>query len=270
MVVDFTVDKKAKPLTIEVVSSEEPRLNLSATTRIKTGEINIGSPNVKLIAEGKYRATISFPLEGAQPPRIPPKEIGSRTVVVDFTVDKKTKPLTIEVSSSEAPGLNPYATMLIKTQKINIGSPGVKMVAEGKYRAIISFPLEGDSAPLPAEITPPKGEWQPGPTYPFELARADIAGGALFKLTIDEQGNIKNTELVRASHKAFGTAALNALKKWHFEQPAKKNGLPVEITLFQLFIYEVTGKPTAPWPWQMTPEPALSEFRVTGSFVRID
>ena len=199
--------------------------------------------------------------------RLPPKEIGSRTVILSFTVDENAKPLAVAVVSSEAAGLNPWATAMIKAGQVKTTSPGVVKVAERKYRANISFALEGDGAALPSNITLPKAQFQPAPRYPFELARADTSGGVLLRLTIGEKANIEKVEVVRASHREFSDAVLTAVKKWRFAEPARKAGMPIAVTLYQLITFEIAGKTPALWEWQMCPEPAFPEYTVSGSYV---
>jgi len=198
-----------------------------------------------------------------------PQEIGSRTVVLDFTVDENEKAAVIDLVSTEAAGLNPWAQAMVKSGHVKPNSPGVIKLADGKYRATISFPLAGDGSPLPPGITPPKMRLQPGPQYPYELARADTPGGALLRLTINEKAAITKTEIVRASHKEFGSAAVDAVKKWRLAEPAKQDGAPIAVTLFQLITFEIEGKPPALWEWQMCPEPALPPFTVSGSYIPV-
>lgn len=208
-------------------------------------------------------------LSAAEKPsaRAAPKEIGSRTVVLDFAVDKNDHPVSLDIFSSEAAGLDPWAKLIVSNGQVKTDSPGVEKIGERKYRATISFPVEGDGPPLPPEVTFPKARILHPIQYPYELARDGIAGGVLLKLTIDETAKVTNVELVRASHEAFGKAAVGVAKRWQFSQPAKKDGKPIAVTLFQLITFEVEGKQIAPWQWQICPEPCLEKFSMTGSFV---
>jgi hypothetical protein len=213
---------------------------------------------------------LGITLKGAESPApttVLPKEIGSRNVVVDFTVDAAGNQQPYQIVSSEAERLNPWAKALIRGGQLKVGSPGVTQIGEGKYRALISFPLEGDSAPLAKDITPPVPKLQLPPVYPFELAKSGTCGAALFKLTIDESGKIKNVELVRTSHALFAKASKEALQKWRFSQPAKKAGAPIAVTLYQLLVFVVEGKPLPSWQYLMSPEPALPEFLLTTNFI---
>lgn len=207
-------------------------------------------------------------LAGASPKQIPPKQIGRRTVVLQFTVNESHQPRAIEVISSEAEGLNAWARALVASGQIKLDGPGVARIATAQYQVSISCPVEDDGPPMPPEITAPVVRVQAGPIYPYELARSGTAGGALLKLTIDEDARVKNVELVRASHKGFGKAAIDAVRKWRFAQPAKKNGRPVTITMFQLMTFEMSGAELAPWQWQVGPEPALPNVNITGELTR--
>jgi TonB family protein len=195
-----------------------------------------------------------------------PREIGHRTVVLDFSLGKKDKPTSIELVSSEAAGLNPWAEHLIKTKKLTVSSPGVRKIAENRYRAVVSFPLEGDGAPLPPDLTPPMITFGP-PHYPPALAKEGRPGGVLLKISVDEQANITRIAVVRASEKEFADSVLTSSQQWQCTSPAKKNGVPVPITVFQSVIFGVEDHSIAPWPWQMTPEPALlPELKITGAW----
>lgn len=200
--------------------------------------------------------------------QVPPKQIGRRTVVLQFTVNESNQPVAIEVISSEAEGLNTWTRFLVASGQIKLDGPGVTQITAKQYQVSISCPVEDDGPPLPLEIAAPIARVQTGPMYPYELARSGTAGGALIKLTIDENARIKNAELVRASHKEFGKAAIDAVRKWKFSQPAKKDGQPITVTMFQLMTFEMIGAKIAPWQWQVGPEPALPKINVTGERTR--
>jgi TonB family protein len=200
--------------------------------------------------------------------QIVPAQIGRRTVVLQFALNEKNQPAAVEIVSSEAEGLNIWTRALVESGQVKIDAPGVTKIGDKQYRISISCPVEDDGPPLPPEITAPVARVQAPPSYPYDLARSGTSGGALLRLTIDEQARIQNVELVRASHKEFGRVAVNAVKKWRFAQPAKKNGQPMAITLFQLMTFEFIGAEIAPWQWQVGPEPALPIFNVTGERIR--
>jgi protein TonB len=81
--------------------------------------------------------------------------------------------------------------------------------------------------PLAAETKePPVPVRTYAPEYPFELARARVSGLVTVKCTIDAQGNVTATEVLKCSLAAFEQPALDALQKWKFK-PAKLDGVAV-------------------------------------------
>lgn len=197
------------------------------------------------------------------PEHIRPKTIGFRTVVLEYMVDQNAKPAEISVVSSEADGLNYWAENLVKNGVVKEGTPGVVLIGVKKYKAEIAFPIQGDEAPLPDDITIPKVRIQGLPNISPKIWAREIAGGVLLRLSIDEKARVSKIELIRASHKDFGQPAIDAVKKWQFSQPAKKSGQAIPISLFQLIIFETAGKKGMPWQWQVSPEPALPAYIVT-------
>lgn len=66
------------------------------------------------------------------------------------------------------------------------------------------------------------------PDYPDELRREGISGLVMVKCSIDEQGNVTETEIEKSSNPAFEKPAVAAVKKWKFK-PAKQDGTAVAI-----------------------------------------
>jgi TonB family protein len=195
-------------------------------------------------------------------------EIGSRSVLVDFAVDESDKATQIDIVASEVAGLEIWAKSIIRAGQLKPGSPGVTKISEMKYRAMISFPVKDDGAPLAAGITlPTASKAQAVPVFPYEMSRNYISGGALLKLSIDRNAKVKKVELVRTSHPSFGRAALEGVKKWRFDKPAQKDGATLDLILHQLIVFNIEGKTPASWEWQIAPEPALPTLITTGSFI---
>ena len=61
------------------------------------------------------------------------------------------------------------------------------------------------------------------PDYPENLRNQGVMGNAVIKFTISKQGSVINPVVVSATHEAFGTASLDAVRQWQFI-PARKNG----------------------------------------------
>lgn len=192
-----------------------------------------------------------------------PKVVGQRTAVFEFSIDENARPIGLELISTESYGLGAWLQrILIKSDLLKLDSPSVVKISETRYRTSISCPVEGDSTPLPPEIEAPKARLQPAPSFPHELVAARITGGALLKITVNKNAKISKVELVRASREIFGKAAIEGVKQWRFAEPAKDNGKPIEITLYQLVTFDFSDKLNPEWQWYVSPEPALPDYVV--------
>jgi len=64
------------------------------------------------------------------------------------------------------------------------------------------------------------------PDYPIEAAAAGVEGVALVTFTVDENGRVRDAEVVfSAPHPVFGEAALRAVRGWRYE-PRLVDGVP--------------------------------------------
>lgn len=70
------------------------------------------------------------------------------------------------------------------------------------------------------------------PVYPFQFKREGIEGWVRLIIIVDENGNVIEGKLQRASHKEFVKPALDAIMQWKFE-PGTKNGKPVRVRRIQ-------------------------------------
>lgn len=68
------------------------------------------------------------------------------------------------------------------------------------------------------------------PTYPEDLKKQGTMGEARILAQIDAQGAVIEASVKSATHEAFGTAALAAVKAWRFK-PATEDGRPVASTV---------------------------------------
>lgn len=66
------------------------------------------------------------------------------------------------------------------------------------------------------------------PQYPADLRDRGVSGLVMVKCTIDEQGNVSETSIVKSSNEAFDKFAVDALKRWKFK-PAREGGNPVAV-----------------------------------------
>jgi TonB family protein len=85
-----------------------------------------------------------------------------------------------------------------------------------------------DMSSLPPELRydiPPRLTGMERPVYPLKLLREGIEGSASVRLLINEQGQVLDAIVVKASHPEFGQALLAAAEQFHYE-PATKGGRP--------------------------------------------
>lgn len=66
------------------------------------------------------------------------------------------------------------------------------------------------------------------PEYPRDLKADGVSGLVMVKCTIDEQGNVSGTDIVKSSNDKFDKFATEALKKWKFK-PARQDGEPISV-----------------------------------------
>ena len=111
--------------------------------------------------------------------------------------------------------------------------------------------------PRDTEITPPVPVYKVSPKHPIGLYEQAVEGQAIVIVTVDILGNVKNPEVKAATHKEFGIAATVAASEWVFE-PARKNGVPIEIRV------------SLPFEFKVAPEHKLNVKIGRDVFVRLD
>jgi len=82
--------------------------------------------------------------------------------------------------------------------------------------------VAGREPPVPVRTVPPE--------YPRELRDQGVSGLVMVKCTIDDQGNVSETTIVKSSNETFDKFATAALKKWKFK-PARQDGNPISMTV---------------------------------------
>jgi protein TonB len=77
------------------------------------------------------------------------------------------------------------------------------------------------------------------PEYPRDLKASRVSGLVMVKCTIDEQGNVSGTDIVKSSNEQFDRFATDAVKKWKFK-PAREDGtaITVQVTIPIKFVAE--------------------------------
>jgi len=87
-----------------------------------------------------------------------------------------------------------------------------------------------------AQQVNPKGVSTPSPGYPDSMTDTGISGRAEVDITIKTDGTVADPELGMAETRAFGKAAMAAVRVWKFE-PGTRDGTPVEMRVTIPFIF---------------------------------
>lgn len=84
---------------------------------------------------------------------------------------------------------------------------------------------------------PPVPVSQPPVRYPSQLEKDKISGNAVIIFILGENGRVIDPQIESATHPDFGTAALNAIKRWRFK-PGMKAGKAVRSNVRQPFLFK--------------------------------
>jgi protein TonB len=84
----------------------------------------------------------------------------------------------------------------------------------------------------------PVARVQPQPTYPYEMSRAGISGSVVVEFIINTNGDVIQTQVVKASHREFEMPAMQAVQKWKFK-PGRKGGRAVNVRASQLIEFNL-------------------------------
>jgi protein TonB len=99
------------------------------------------------------------------------------------------------------------------------------------FAALPSLLLAARENPVPVRTVAPE--------YPRDLKNQGVSGLVMVKCTIDEQGNVGETEVTKSSNEQFDKFAVAAIKKWKFK-PARQDGnaITVQVTIPIKFVAE--------------------------------
>ncbi|MGA2017342.1 MAG: TonB family protein [Opitutaceae bacterium] len=85
-----------------------------------------------------------------------------------------------------------------------------------------------DKSGLPAEWqvdVPPRARGTVMPVYPYEMLKSHTKGSSRITYVVNEQGQVANSQVVKADRPEFGLALQAAVERFEYE-PAIKNGQP--------------------------------------------
>jgi len=164
-------------------------------------------------------------------PDSPPSDTDKTPPAESFSENSAALAATSSVSSgnaSSSEGSNTKGSTVAGYSKSGYGSGGSGSYGSGEYSDNLTF---GSGAG-------PKYRHREMPVYPSLARRLGKEGKVLLRLTIDENGNLVNVEVIEDSGYGFADAAIAAVKKSTFIPPIfngrtirAKALLPVKFTL---------------------------------------
>lgn len=169
---------------------------------------------IPLPAEEPPKTTEAHGEETADPVLSPPMLADVPIVTVSvFTQPIQIAPQNIQVGAS--------------TVRVPVGRPGSPL---GKGFGAV-FDLNNiDQAPTLRSHVPPD--------FPLELRRSGTSGSVTVEFVVDRDGNVASARAVEASHTAFESPAVNAVRRWKF-RPGKKDGRVVNTRVRQVINFNM-------------------------------
>ncbi len=156
------------------------------------------------------------------------------TVVVEAEIDATGAVTGASVVRGRSPALDAAALAALESWRFEPARLDDTAIGSS-YRVGITFTLsDGEEAAPPgpfevgAEVLPPRRLAAPLPAYPDDAWVHGIAGDVLVRAIIDENGDVKDVEVVKGLPYGMTEAALEAIRRWKFA-PATRNGRPVAV-----------------------------------------
>jgi TonB family protein len=152
---------------------------------------------------------------------------------------------------------NDFATLTVENERLRrlaaevreLEKDDLELARLAEEAAVLKLKLESAARVQAAQAERPKPEPLTGPVltlaevdvrpialkrvnpaYPIELRRAGENGEATIRFVVQADGRVTNAEVLKATHPAFGEAALEAFQNWTYT-PAKKDGAHVNVRL---------------------------------------
>jgi protein TonB len=205
------------------------------TTPIEAPPLKIEKPEM---SEPEPVKEVTTPIE-APPLKIEKAEISQpvREVKAESVKAVKVKPIQLEpdtqptTESKEALFVPPESSITERNTYVPAESGANGMASAAEKHLPVSQNVSGSYARSPIETTfgesvAPAFLHREMPVYPMMARRFSREGKVVLKLTIDENGNLKDVEVIDKAGYGFTEAAVEAVKKSTF-LPAKKDGKPI-------------------------------------------
>ncbi len=112
----------------------------------------------------------------------------------------------------------------------------------------VSAPASSSAAPSKAPVSgPPIVTSWIAPEYPPELRASNTEGNAIVQFIVDDKGAISQVRALKASHPAFGAAAVASVEKWVCE-PALEEGKPIASGVVSKLFFKLPYNPSKLFP----------------------
>jgi protein TonB len=133
-----------------------------------------------------------------------------------------------EESIKETPFIPPVSSITERNSHVSAESGAIGMVSDVEKQPLISHNVTGRDSGAPIETrfgvsVAPAFLHREMPVYPMMARKLGKEGKVVLKLTIDENGNLLDVEVMEKAGYGFTEAAIEAVKKSTF-LPAKKDG----------------------------------------------
>jgi protein TonB len=152
---------------------------------------------------------------------------------------KETKEESIKVESmsqsitesKEALFISPVSSITERNSPISAEGRAIETVSDVEKQPLVSHHVAGGDTDIPIETRfgasiAPAFLHREMPVYPMMARKLGREGKVVLMLTIDENGNLLNAEVMDKAGYGFTEAAVEAVKKSTF-LPAKKDGKPI-------------------------------------------
>jgi TonB family protein len=104
----------------------------------------------------------------------------------------------------------------------------------------IELPKKSPAAP---SHKPPRLIKEVQPVYPLKLRAKGVTGKVRLRFVVDKAGAVRDAEVIEASHRELGKAALEAINQWIYE-PAERDGVKVNTRLEVPLFFDLKEKTT--------------------------
>jgi protein TonB len=163
----------------------------------------------------------------------PVKEVIKEPVVETKEEPIRLEPISQPATESKEPLFIPHSSNITERNSHEPGEGGtIGMVSDAEKQSLVSHNggYRNDTGnPIETRFgasVAPAFLHREMPVYPMMARKLGKEGKVVLKLTIDENGNLQNVEVIDEAGYGFTEAAVEAVKKSTF-LPAKKDGKPV-------------------------------------------